>query len=374
MNQRSDIDAILVLATEATDHLLIQQKVDFFTRELVHGDLARPSQLTTRQRERADRRDPWRQTADPVGGGDAASRRRASHLAASHPGAAASTAMRRVLSFLLLAAAACRSSRLDASPQPTGDPVRPVPIAVPMPVAPRESPPPPTAISPDAATVLLYEWGAPRGKNPRWFTVADSLPPAEEGRLLDLVFGAGKYLKSHNGCVGPGEEPRISGEARIAAVRARGHFMPQADEAATGAFTAPRVSQTLYVFLNRECSATHAENWGTVTLAVVEGRAVVARVILPGSESVEGVVDLDGDGQNEIVMVTGYSNNGLAVASAHLSRFEKGNLTLVRDFGRVLYSECAAGKPDEKSTTVRAIVRPGAPPEFVMEEKTEACR
>jgi hypothetical protein len=95
-----------------------------------------------------------------------------------------------------------------------------------------------------------------------------------------------------------------------------------------------------------------------------------------GGSAIDGVFDLDGDGQNELVMTSGFMSQGIIVVSARLSRFDHDQLVDVKTFGQVMESACGTGQPDSQSkvSIVRALVHPGKPLEFAVEQKTEPCR
>jgi hypothetical protein len=157
--------------------------------------------------------------------------------------------------------------------------------------------------------------------------------------------------------------------------RRAGDFVPGVAEAATGAFTVPRAPQVLYLILNGECGATHADGFGSVTLAVVDHGAIVARTILGGGSSIDGVFDLDGDGRNEFVVTSGFTNQGSTTESASIMRFDGARLVTIASFGEVSESSCGSpfGAKTESISFVRALVRQGMPPEFKVEKTSRPC-
>jgi len=201
------------------------------------------------------------------------------------------------------------------------------------------------------------------------------LAPAKQKQILDAVFGANQYLTEEGRC-GTRDDSWGFGDEYLAAARAKRAFVPSVIETATGSFTAARVPQTVYLIGVGECGATHAENQGSELLAVFDGDTVVMRAKQDGGSAIDGVFDLDGDGRSELVMSTGYMSQGIIVASARLSRFEHDALVDVKSFGEVLHAACGTGLPgsESKSSIIRALVRPGRPPEFSVEEKTGPCR
>jgi hypothetical protein len=193
---------------------------------------------------------------------------------------------------------------------------------------------------------------------------ADRISAAEQKRILDLIFG-GRYLADSKFCKGTAPD--------IDAARAAGDFAPYVYQVATGAFTYPSAKQRLYLVGNRECGASH--HWSTITLAVVDDSGVVAQANLPGGASIERIVDLDGDGRSEFLVMSGFTNQGASVRSAILERFDAGKLVEVKSFGEVYSGNC--GGPSDPKTedfvVIRATVRSGAAPEFKTEKKSRAC-
>ncbi len=76
---------------------------------------------------------------------------------------------------------------------------------------------------------------------------------------------------------------------------------------ATGSFTAPGQSQTLYVISVGECNASHADNFGTKRVAIFSGQQLVADVDVDFKASIERKTDLNSDGIDELLMTSGDS-------------------------------------------------------------------
>jgi hypothetical protein len=195
----------------------------------------------------------------------------------------------------------------------------------------------------------------------------EALTAETESALFDRMFGAGRYLRDAAACRGD--------SLNLEAARLAGDFAPRAVEVVDGAFTKTGAKQRAYLVHNAECGATHADNLGTATLAVFDGEQVAARANLPGGASIARVLDLEGDGVSELLVTFGFSNMGQYVESASLQRFDGERLVELRDFGQVESSSCHSelGPKRQELTTVRAFVRPGAPPEFRTETKRSAC-
>jgi hypothetical protein len=182
---------------------------------------------------------------------------------------------------------------------------------------------------------------------------------------LTLLFP--KFLSDEKKCAG---NPRTLKDARD-----RGQFVPRVTEVATGAFTEPRSTQKLYNVFVGECGATHADNYGTALLVVVQADAVVARVEAGGGDSIAKLFDIDGDGKNEFLVTSSFTGQGSVTVTAVLSRFEGSRLSDVASFGEVLSGNCAGPlePKEEEVTTVTAVVLPGKSPTFRSAKKKRPC-
>lgn len=212
-----------------------------------------------------------------------------------------------------------------------------------------------------ATEVVLYP--EPTGADPRISTTID---PAEATRVLKLVFS--KFLSDSKGCVG---ETKTLKDARD-----RGLFVPRVTTVVTGSFTEPRSKQRLYTIFVGECGATHADNYGSELLVVVQGDAVIARAEVAGSEAVSRVVDLDGDGKDELLVTGGSTGQGVMVSTATLSRFEGQRLATVSAFGEVHSDNCGSVvQPKEQEvTTVTALAGVGRAPTFRLTKRKGPCK
>jgi hypothetical protein len=270
---------------------------------------------------------------------------------------------------LAVAAGACSEPR-DEAPARTSSPERKARAAESslIPSASATVAAPSSSAVAGAKEIVVYEGGSIRSNSGvRSLVGPDALVAEAEHALFERVFGAGRYLRDAAAC--RGDSPNLE------AARLAGDFAPRALEVVDGAFTKAGAKQRAYLLHNAECGATHADNFGTATLAVFEGEQVVARANLPGGASIAGVFDLDGDGVRELLVTFGFTNMGEHVESASLRRFEGERLVELRDFGQVESSSCESeiAPKAQEVTTVRAIVRPGAPPEFRTETKRSAC-
>ncbi len=72
-----------------------------------------------------------------------------------------------------------------------------------------------------------------------------------------------------------------------------------------------------------------------MTLSLFEGDRLLAFAAVAGSSTIDAVIDVDGDGRDEVVLTSGYFNHGEGSESAALVRMGRDGLVLVEDFGGV---------------------------------------
>lgn len=151
---------------------------------------------------------------------------------------------------------------------------------------------------------------------------------------------------------------------------------PIVEHALAGSFSAPHAAETLYSILEPSCGALRTES--RVTLAVFRGDARVLRVTLGPTQHVapERAFDLDGDGQDEVLSVSGYGPwQGLFRLGAELVRFSRGALVRIEDFGTVAEDTCTSGfcNAYAASSQVRAQTRRGRAPTFTVDRWRAPC-
>jgi hypothetical protein len=131
----------------------------------------------------------------------------------------------------------------------------------------------------------------------------------------------------------------------LAAARQAGEIVPSISAIATGSFTAPGQSQTLYVISVSECNASHADNFGTKRAAIFSGQQLVADVDVDFKQNIERKTDLNSDGVDELLMTSGDTHQGVVEEMAALYSFQNGRLRVVHDFGLVVEDSCASMMP-----------------------------
>ena len=209
------------------------------------------------------------------------------------------------------------------------------------------------------------------------FRTSDVRPPPKitrstERTVLGKVFR--KYLTDAEKCkhgVDYADAPDMLTGARNA-----GQMAPSISDVATGSFTAAGQAQTVYVISVNECTASHADNFGTKRVAIFSGQQLVADFDVDFHNGIALKTDLNSDGINELLMTTGDMSQGTLTETATLMSFQNGRLNVVKDFGTVVEDSCASGFPASASkASVISIsdVVPGQMPKIIQDNYQASC-
>jgi hypothetical protein len=282
--------------------------------------------------------------------------------------------MSRLATFAVLVIASCAGppavlrAGTIAPPHPTESVVSPAGLSV---AATPASPDFSSRTSSAVGEVLLYDPEVSNGRawatSPTLFD-AEVLTQAARKQILDSVF-KNNYLTSEDQCI----------EAAVgmsqADHRMLGDIVPIVHQVAIGSFTQRRVDERLYLISACECNASaRSARFGTAVLAVFRGDAVVSRVLLDGNMyHIRLVSDLDGDSQNELLILWDSGGGGDLYETAQLVRIEDSQLVVIKDFGEVEDMRCGGGRPDPGFRSSRLYVTPGSPPSFRVQERVGSC-
>jgi len=195
---------------------------------------------------------------------------------------------------------------------------------------------------------------------------------ATERSVLSKVFR--KYLTDANGCK-QGVEGNDASDP-LAAARKAGQIAPSISDAATGSFTAAGENQIAYVISVNECNASHADNFGTKRIAIFSGPQLIAEFDNDFAVGIMLKTDLDSDGINELLMVTGDMSMGTLTEMATLVSFQNGRRNLIKDFGTVVEDSCATGSPGSVSKASMisiSDVSPGKMPKLIQDNYQTSC-
>lgn len=204
-------------------------------------------------------------------------------------------------------------------------------------------------------------------------TGATKIPAATERTVLSKVFR--RHLTDESKCNSQ-FDARGSSDP-LAAARQAGQMVPSIADMATGSFTGAGKTETLYVIFVGECFASHADNFGTRRVAIFSGQQLVADVDVDFKQNIERKTDLNSDGIDELLMTSGYTNQGTTTEMATLFSFQNGRAKVVHDFGVVVEDSCASLSPSSKSTAsvlYLSEVFPGKMPKLTMENYASSCR
>lgn len=214
---------------------------------------------------------------------------------------------------------------------------------------------------------ILFDFRVDRASAP------PKIPLATQKTVLSKVFR--KYLTDEARCNSGFDASR--GADPLKAARNAGQIVPSIEDMATGSFTGPLLSQTVYVISVGECNASHADNFGTKRVAIFSGPQLVADLDVNFKRSIVRKTDLNGDGVDELLMTSGDMNQGTIVEMAALVDFQNGRLRVIEDFGTVLEDSCASEIPGSSSkaalVSISEIVT-GKMPRLAMENYEASCR
>lgn len=203
--------------------------------------------------------------------------------------------------------------------------------------------------------------------------VPDKFPRGTERTVLSKVFR--KYLTDSGKC-NPQFDASGSSDV-LEAARKAGQITPSIVDNATGSFTGPGKTETLYVIFVGECMASHADNFGTRRAAIFSGQQLVADVDLDFKQNIERKTDLNSDGIDELLMTSGYTNQGTTTEMAALFSFQNGRMKVAHDFGVVYEDSCASGFPGSESKASALYISdvfPGRMPKLTQENYASSCR
>ena len=198
------------------------------------------------------------------------------------------------------------------------------------------------------------------------------LPAATQRNVLSKVFR--KYLADENKCSSRFDPGNAADP--LAAARKAGQIVPSIVDMATGSFTAPGQTQTLYLISVSECNASHADNFGTKRVAIFSGQQLVADLDVDFKRTIVRKTDLDRDGVDELLMTTGDMAQGTVIEMAGLVSFQDGRLRVIEDFGTVLEDDCGSGRPGSSATAAVLYISDaplGGMPKLTMDNYKAGC-
>src|ERR1043166_2333043 len=196
---------------------------------------------------------------------------------------------------------------------------------------------------------------------------------AQQRAVLSKVFR--RYLTDQDKC--KSDFTGSDSTDYLAAARKAGQIVSAISDTATGSFTATGQTQTAYVISVSECNASHADYFGTKRIAIFSGSQLVADVDADFMSTIVRKTDLDGNGIDELLMVSGDMAQGTITQMATLAKFENGRRRGIHDFGTVVLASCASEAPGSDSRAAvlyTSAFAPGLKPTFTQENFIASCR
>jgi hypothetical protein len=120
-----------------------------------------------------------------------------------------------------------------------------------------------------------------------------------------------------------------------------GDIVPSIVSVLHGAFTAPKLKETLYVISVGECGTP--DELGSYRIVIARDHDEKVAFVAPyAGTAATNVVNVDGDGIDEWVSISSSCVRGVCTESAAVMRASGLKLTTVKDLGTVYYSSCCA--------------------------------
>jgi hypothetical protein len=216
------------------------------------------------------------------------------------------------------------------------------------------------------STRILFDFRVQRQSAP------PKIPLATQRSVLSKVFR--KYLTDESKCNAEFDASRDSDPLKAA--RDAGQIVPSIIDMATGSFTVAGRPETLYVISVSECNASHADNFGTKRVAIFAGQELLADVDANFNSGIVSKTDLNGDGQNELLMTGGDMNQGIAIEIAALVDFTNGRFRVIEEIGTVMEDSCASGIPGSSIKAALVSVAdavPGKMPRLRIDNYEASC-
>ena len=198
------------------------------------------------------------------------------------------------------------------------------------------------------------------------------IPAATQRTVLSKVFR--RYLTDQDKC--RSDFVGSNSEDYLGAARKAGQIVPSIIDMTTGSFTAAGQTQTAYVISVSECNASHADNFGTKRIAIFAGPQLVADVDADFMGTIVKKTDLDGNGIDELLMVSDDMAQGTVTEMATLASFENGHRRVIHDFGTVVLDSCASEAPGSDSRAAvlyTSAFAPGLKPKLTQENYVAGC-
>lgn len=139
----------------------------------------------------------------------------------------------------------------------------------------------------------------------------------------------------------------------------------------TGAFTGPGKKETAYLVTTRGCDDPVEKDTDKHRFVVMaDGVLVIDQEVT--EHALVAVNDLDADGDNEVVLVSGHRDDPTGSVSAKLVDTGGGQFEAIYDFGEVARTRCGGGKGTLSSSRILYRVK-GSSMEYRNERRERPC-
>ncbi|MBI5535654.1 MAG: hypothetical protein HY898_23185 [Deltaproteobacteria bacterium] len=138
-----------------------------------------------------------------------------------------------------------------------------------------------------------------------------------------------------------------------------------------GTFTAPGAKQLAYIVTTVGCQDPVDRDTDKHRLVIMEGDKVVLDKEIT-EHTLVAVSDLDADGDNELLALSGKNADATGTISARLLDTEGGELQVLFDFGEVARTRCAGGKGTLQSARIVYRIQ-GTSMEYRAQKREKPC-
>jgi len=138
-----------------------------------------------------------------------------------------------------------------------------------------------------------------------------------------------------------------------------------------GAFTVVGAKETAYLVTTSSCDAPPGQDNDKHRLVVLAADKVIVEKEIP-EHVLLAVKDLDADGDNEIVVVSGRKEDAAGSYSARVIDTEGAQFAEMFDFGELAWTKCAGNRKTLQSATILYRVK-GASLEYKADKRQKPC-
>ena len=125
------------------------------------------------------------------------------------------------------------------------------------------------------------------------------------------------------------------------------------------------------LLISEGCSHSHADQNSTNYLLIYEGKKQIAKLSIPGMESIDALTDMNSEYPYLILSGSFYNMGGLEVW-AEMYNTSSGKLKLIKRFNNVMTNNCETGLTDSTSESSKIFYDPVVS-SFSSQEFVEAC-